>query len=91
MCFIAAVLIYYIISVQIHAKDENYKPGISIYTIVSPSMTPNINVYDVVFVVKTNTDKIDNNIFFIISCARLYSIEHWFKCYKGLKWVYVTF
>ena len=48
VCFIAAVLIYYIISVQIHAKDENYKPGISIYTIVSPSMTPNINVYDVV-------------------------------------------
>ena len=48
VCFIAAVLIYYIISVQIHAKDENYKPGISIYTIVSPSMTPNIKVYDVV-------------------------------------------
>lgn len=48
VCFIAAVLIYYIISVQIHAKDENYKPGISIYTIVSPSMTPNVNVYDVV-------------------------------------------
>lgn len=48
VCFIAAVLIYYIISVQIHGKDENYKPGISIYTIVSPSMTPNINVYDVV-------------------------------------------
>ncbi len=48
VCFIAAVLIYYIISVQVHSKDENYKPGISIYTIVSPSMTPNINVYDVV-------------------------------------------
>lgn len=48
VCVIAAILIYYIISVQIHSKDENYKPGISIYTIVSPSMTPNINVYDVV-------------------------------------------
>lgn len=48
VCFIAAVLIYYIISVQIHSKDENYIPGISIYTIVSPSMTPNIKVYDVV-------------------------------------------
>ena len=44
VCIIAAVLIYYIISIQIHGKDENYKPGISIYTIVSPSMTPNINV-----------------------------------------------
>lgn len=48
VCFIAAILIYYIISVQIHSKDKDYKPGISIYTIVSPSMTPNINVYDVV-------------------------------------------
>lgn len=54
VCFIAAVLIYYIISVQIHAKDENYKPGISIYTIVSPSMTPVIDVYDVVVNVKVN-------------------------------------
>ena len=48
VCVIAGILIYYIISVQIHSKDENYVPGISIYTIVSPSMTPNVNVYDVV-------------------------------------------
>lgn len=48
VCFIAAIIIYYIISVQIHSKDKDYKPGISIYTIISPSMTPNINVYDVV-------------------------------------------
>ena len=54
VCIVAAVLIYYIISVQIHAKDENYKPGISIYTIVSPSMTPNINVYDVVVNVRVD-------------------------------------
>ena len=54
VCLIAIVLIYYIISVQFHSKDENYKPGISIYTIVSPSMTPNVNVYDVVVNVRVN-------------------------------------
>ena len=54
VCIIAGILIYYIISVQIHSKDENYVPGISIYTIVSPSMTPNINVYDVVVNVKVS-------------------------------------
>lgn len=48
VCIIAGILVYYIISVQVHSKDENYVPGFSIYTIVSPSMTPNINVYDVV-------------------------------------------
>jgi signal peptidase I len=31
-----------------NADNPNYKPKVSIYTIVSPSMTPNINVYDVV-------------------------------------------
>ena len=57
VCIIAAILVYYIISVQTHAKDENYKPGISIYTIVSPSMTPNIKVYDVVVNVKVSNPK----------------------------------
>lgn len=55
VCIIAGILIYYIISVQIHSKDENYVPGISIYTIVSPSMTPNINVYDVVVNIKASS------------------------------------
>lgn len=53
VCFIAIFLIYYIISSQLHSGDENYKPRISVYTIVSPSMTPNINVYDVVVNVRT--------------------------------------
>lgn len=48
VCLIAAFLVFYIINSQIHADNPNYKPRISIYTIVSPSMTPNINVYDVV-------------------------------------------
>lgn len=48
VCLIAAFLVFYIINSQIHANNPDYKPRISIYTIVSPSMTPNINVYDVV-------------------------------------------
>ena len=48
VCFCVAFLVYYIISSQMHANDENYKPAVSIYTIVSPSMTPVIKVYDVV-------------------------------------------
>lgn len=54
VCLIAAFLLYYIISSQIHAGDENYKPRISVYTIISPSMTPNINVYDVVVNIRTD-------------------------------------
>ena len=60
VCLIVGILIYYIISVQIHADDKDYKPGISIYTIVSPSMTPEIKVYDVVVNVKvTDPEKIE--------------------------------
>ena len=57
VCLIAIFLIYYIISSQFHNGDENYKPKISIYTIVSPSMTPVIEVYDVVVNVRTDTPK----------------------------------
>ena len=48
VCLISIFLVFYIINSQIHANDENYKPGVSIYTIVSPSMHPVIKVYDVV-------------------------------------------
>lgn len=52
VCLIVLFLLYYIISSQLHADDEEYKSFVSIYTIVSPSMTPVINVYDVVVNVK---------------------------------------
>ncbi len=59
VCLIALFLMFYIISSQINSKDQNYKPRISIYTIVSPSMTPNINVYDVVINIRpTHPDEI---------------------------------
>ncbi len=47
---IAAVfLIYYYIATKIYAaKGAGHEPKFSIYTIISPSMTPNINVYDAV-------------------------------------------
>ena len=48
VCLLVIFLVYYIITSQIHANDESYKPPVSVYTIVSPSMTPVINVYDVV-------------------------------------------
>lgn len=54
VCLLTILLLYYIINSQIHADDESYKPSVSIYTIVSPSMTPVINVYDVVVNVKVN-------------------------------------
>lgn len=46
---IAALLIYYYVSVQIYArKGSDYAPPFSIYTIVSPSMEDTILVYDVI-------------------------------------------
>lgn len=48
VCLIALFLVNYILTSQVHKNDKNYKPDVSIYTIVSPSMTPVINVYDVV-------------------------------------------
>jgi signal peptidase I len=45
----AGFLVYYYISIRIYAaKGAGYEPKISLYTIISPSMVPNINVYDVV-------------------------------------------
>lgn len=49
----AAFLLYYFIATKVYvAKGTGYEPKFSLYTIVSPSMVPNINVYDVVIDVK---------------------------------------
>ncbi len=45
--FMALFLAFYIITNQI-ARYRNEKPLISLYTIVSPSMEPNIKVYDII-------------------------------------------
>ena len=57
VCLLAIFLLYYIISSQLHADEEDYKPKFSLYTIVSPSMTPVINVYDIVLNVRPETPK----------------------------------
>ena len=49
LVIIAMFLLYYFISVRIYAqKGEQYKPAFALYTILSPSMVPNIKVYDVI-------------------------------------------
>lgn len=51
----ALVLVYYFISLKIYEKKgEDYAPPFSIYTIVSPSMTPLIQVHDVIVNLKVD-------------------------------------
>lgn len=46
---VAAFLLYYFIVNKIYAnKGEKFAPAIGLYTIVSPSMEPNLKVYDVI-------------------------------------------
>lgn len=53
LLLIAAFLAYYFIANKIYAtKGKKYEPSVGLYTIVSPSMTPNLNVYDVILDVK---------------------------------------
>lgn len=49
LVLIAGLLIYNIVSSKIYEiRGQKYEPEIALYTIISPSMEPNINVYDVV-------------------------------------------
>lgn len=50
-------LMFYVISSKI-AEMKEKTPLFGFYTIISPSMEPNINVYDVVLVKKTNINKL---------------------------------
>ncbi len=53
LIIVSVFLAYYFIASNIYsAKGAGYEPAVSLYTIVSPSMVPNINVYDVVLVNK---------------------------------------
>jgi len=58
LLIIGAFLIYYLISAKMVSNNPGYEPKISLYTIVSGSMTPNINVYDVI--VDSRVDNPDN-------------------------------
>ena len=49
LIIIGIFLIYYFIAVRLYTvKGEKYEPKFSLYTIVSPSMVPTLNVYDVI-------------------------------------------
>lgn len=48
LVLIGIFLVYYVITIQKTKNDPNFKPTISLYTIVSGSMEPTIHVYDVV-------------------------------------------
>ena len=48
LVIIGIFLVYYLISMQKSRNDSNYKPLVSLYTIISGSMEPTIYVYDVV-------------------------------------------
>lgn len=55
------IIIFFLIFIVLSTKvceRAGKKPIFSLYTIISPSMVPNINVYDVVFVAKTDTKKL---------------------------------
>ena len=46
---IAAFLLYLAVSAKLYAaKGEKYEPKFSLYTIISPSMEPNLRVYDII-------------------------------------------
>ena len=55
LMLVMAALVYYFIAVRVYAaKGSGHEPKFSLYTIITPSMTPNINVYDVVIDVKVD-------------------------------------
>lgn len=57
LMIIALFLIFYVISGKI-AKRQGKKPLFGLYTIISPSMTGTLNVYDVAFTMRIDTDKL---------------------------------
>lgn len=55
LIILALFLAYYMIGSKLAAqKGEKFEPIVSLYTIISPSMTPNINVWDVVVAKQVN-------------------------------------
>ena len=58
LILIGACIIYYFICAKIYAsKGEEYKSYFSLYTIISPSMEPNIKVYDVILDTRVDDPK----------------------------------
>lgn len=74
LIIVGGFLIYYFVSIKIYEfKGEQYKPYISLYTIISPSMEPNVKVYDVIIdkrVSDVSEVKVGNIITFISSSVQ---------------------
>ena len=73
LILLATILIYYVVSSKIYeAKGKKYEPLISLYTIISPSMEPNINVYDVVLTKRVKPEEIkEGDVITFISSSTL--------------------
>lgn len=55
---IAAFLLYVGVATRLYAtKGEKFEPKFSLYTIISPSMRPNLNVYDLIVDVRVDDVK----------------------------------
>jgi len=54
LVLVGLFLAYYLISARIVAVNPSYNPKLRLYTIVSGSMEPSINTYDVVFDVRVD-------------------------------------
>ncbi len=55
LVLIASFLLYYFVSMKIYAqKGEDFRPAISLYTILTGSMIPNINPDDVIVDIRVN-------------------------------------
>lgn len=70
---IGILLVAYVI-INKSAQLKGQTAPLGLYTIISPSMTPNIEVYDVVFVAKTNPEDIQ-----IGDVISYYSTKQYFK------------
>lgn len=73
LILLATILIYYVVSSKIYeAKGKKYEPLISLYTIISPSMEPNINVYDVVLTKRIKPEEVkEGDVITFISSSTL--------------------
>lgn len=73
LILLATILIYYVVSSKIYeAKGKKYEPLISLYTIISPSMEPNINVYDVVLTKRLKPEEVkEGDVITFISSSTL--------------------
>ncbi|MBQ4583301.1 MAG: signal peptidase I [Bacilli bacterium] len=55
---VAAFLLYIGVATRLYAtKGEKFEPKFSLYTIISPSMKPNLNVYDLIVDVRVDDPK----------------------------------